>query len=110
MYFHGYNITLILLLRSTALVPKDCAPLPAVLPPVSDSAHPHSLMWVQRERVFSRWKERVVVITKDYLQCFKKGSTQLSNVGRCIFKVDNSFQVNNENKTSQYEQRYFRFR
>ena len=50
--------------------------------------HPQSIMWVQREKVFSRWKERVVVITEDYLQCFKKGSAQLSDVGHCILKVE----------------------
>ena len=47
-----------------------------------------SIMWVQREKVFSRWKERVVVITQDYLQCFKKGSAQLSNVAHFLLKVE----------------------
>jgi hypothetical protein len=47
-------------------------------------------MWVQKEKVFSRWKERVVVITEDYLQCFKKGSAQLSHVGSFLFKVQYS--------------------
>ena len=43
---------------------------------------------MQREKVFSRWKERVVVITEDYLQCFKKGSAKLSHVGCFLFQVE----------------------
>ena len=50
-------------------------------------------MWMQREKVFSRWKERVVVITQDYLQCFKKGTAQLSDVGRFLFKVEYSIEL-----------------
>ena len=45
-------------------------------------------MWVQREKLFSRWKERFIVITEDFLQCFKKGSAQLSEMGPFLFKVD----------------------
>ena len=67
---------------------EDHPPLTAVPQPVSDSPHPHSIMWVQREKVFSRWKERVVVITEDYLQCFKKGSAKLSHVGCFLFQVE----------------------
>jgi hypothetical protein len=67
---------------------KEYPPLTAFpQPPVSDSSHPHIIMWVQRENVFSRWKERVIVITQGYLQCFMKGSAQLSDVGRFLFKV-----------------------
>ena len=45
-------------------------------------------MWVQREKkVFPRWKERVVVITGEEMQCYKKGSAHLSDVGTLVFKV-----------------------
>ena len=49
-----------------------------------------SMMWVQREKLFSRWKERVVVVTEDYLHCFRKGSAQLSHAGQLLFKVKNA--------------------
>jgi hypothetical protein len=79
---------LIFFFQSKTLSGEDYPPLTAVpQPPVSDYPHPDSIMWVQREKVFSRWKERVVIITQDYLQCFKKGSAQLSDVGRFLFKV-----------------------
>lgn len=45
------------------------------------------LLWQQRERLFSRWKERFFILTKDYLHCFKK-STGLSPMGQFIFKVE----------------------
>jgi hypothetical protein len=84
----GFNILLIIFFHSKTLDGEDYAPLTGEPKPVSDSPHPHSIMWVQRGRVFSRWKERVVVITQDYLQCFKKGSAQLSHVGRFLFQVE----------------------
>ena len=46
-----------------------------------------SVMWVQREKLFSQWKERVVVMTEEELHCYKKGSAQLSAVGSLILKV-----------------------
>ena len=45
------------------------------------------LMWQQRDRIFSRWKERFFVLTKDYLQCFKKGSSRISEMGGFVFKI-----------------------
>jgi hypothetical protein len=45
------------------------------------------LLWQQRDRIFSRWKERFFVLTKDYLQCFKKGSSRISEMGGFIFKI-----------------------
>ena len=46
-----------------------------------------SLLWQQRDRLFSRWKERYFVLTKDYLQCYKKGSSRISEMGGFIFKI-----------------------
>ena len=34
-----------------------------------------------------RWKERFCILTRDYLHCFKKGSTQLTECGPFLFKV-----------------------
>ncbi len=46
------------------------------------------LLWQQRDRFFSRWKERYFVLTKDYLACFKKGSkVGMSEMGSFIYKV-----------------------
>ena len=46
------------------------------------------LLWQQRDRrLFSRWKERFFVLTKDYLQCYKKGSSRISEMGGFIFKI-----------------------
>lgn len=40
-----------------------------------------------RDRLFSRWKERYFVLTRDYLACFRRGSTKYSEMGSFIFKV-----------------------
>lgn len=50
------------------------------------------VLWQQRDKVFSRWKERYFVLTTDYLQCFKKSSPSVmhsaaSEMGRFIFKL-----------------------
>ena len=46
------------------------------------------LLWQQRDRFFSRWKERYFVLTKDYLACFKKGSkVGISEMGSFMYKV-----------------------
>ena len=44
-------------------------------------------MWMQRERIFSRWKERFFILTKDYFHCFKKDSSKLTEMGEFLFKV-----------------------
>ena len=45
------------------------------------------LMWVQQDKMFSRWKERFIILTADYLQFFKKGSSKISEMGIFLFKV-----------------------
>ncbi|XP_014253464.1 uncharacterized protein LOC106668842 isoform X1 [Cimex lectularius] len=47
------------------------------------------LLWQQRDRIFSRWKERYFILTKDYLHCFKRSSGlhNISPMGQFIFKV-----------------------
>lgn len=45
------------------------------------------LLWTQRDKMFSRWKERYFVLTQDYLQCFKRGTSKMSEMGEFIFKV-----------------------
>nr|CAD7439898.1 unnamed protein product [Timema bartmani] len=49
------------------------------------------LLWQQRDRIFSRWKERYFILTRDYLHCFKRasgsGPDRISDMGQFIFKV-----------------------
>ena len=45
------------------------------------------VLWLQREKVFSRWKERFFVLTKDYLQCFKKSTSMITEMGGFVFRV-----------------------
>lgn len=45
------------------------------------------LLWHQRDKLFSRWKERFFILTKDYFHCFKKDSSKLTEMGEFLFKV-----------------------
>ena len=45
------------------------------------------LLWQQRDKIFSRWKERFFVLTPDYLNCFKRGTSRISEMGEFLFKV-----------------------
>ncbi|CAH1176088.1 unnamed protein product, partial [Phaedon cochleariae] len=56
-----------------------------------ESAHviKRGLMWQQRDKFFSRWKERYFVLTRDYLHVFRRasGADRISEMGQFIFKV-----------------------
>merc|ERR1719317_1386284 len=45
------------------------------------------LLWHQRDKLFSRWKERFFILTKDYFYCFKKDSSKLTEMGEFLFKL-----------------------
>jgi len=45
------------------------------------------VLWQQRDKVFSRWKERFFLLTQDYIQAFKKSTNQMSEMGRFLFKI-----------------------
>ena len=45
------------------------------------------LLWQQRDKLFSRWKERYFILTKDLLQCFKKETSKITEMGGFMFKV-----------------------
>lgn len=68
-------------------------PLLAGRIPVSAMSGPikRGLLWQQRDRLFSRWKKRYFVLTRDYLHCFKRASgssnERASEMGQFIFKV-----------------------
>ena len=53
----------------------------------SKSTVKKGLLWQQRDKLFSQWKERYFILTTDYLQCFKKGSSKVTEMGEFIFKV-----------------------
>ncbi|XP_058056314.1 uncharacterized protein DDB_G0283357-like [Anopheles bellator] len=46
---------------------------------------------IARDRLFSRWKERYFILTRDYLNCFKRAtgsaSEKISDMGQFIFKI-----------------------
>ena len=58
--------------------------------PLSQTTSPlvRGVMWVQRERISSRWKERFFILTKDYLQCYKRGTSQATEMGPFLFQVE----------------------
>jgi len=45
------------------------------------------LMWVQQDKLFSRWKERFIILTTGYLQIFKKGTSRISDMGTFVSKI-----------------------
>ena len=45
------------------------------------------LLWQQKDKFFSRWKERFFVLTDDYLQCFKKENSRISEMGSFLSRV-----------------------
>ena len=53
----------------------------------SSSTVRKGLLWQQRDKIFSQWKERYFILTPDYLQCFKKGTSKITEMGEFIFKV-----------------------
>ena len=44
--------------------------------------------------IFFRWKERFFILNEDYLQCFKKDTSDVSDMGTFIFKVIIEFPIN----------------
>ena len=53
----------------------------------SSSTVRKGLLWQQRDKIFSQWKERYFILTPDYLQCFKKGTSRITEMGEFICKV-----------------------
>lgn len=53
------------------------------------SALKRGLLWQQRDKFFSRWKERYFILTKDYLHCFRRasGTDRISEMGQFLFKI-----------------------
>ncbi|XP_060517700.1 uncharacterized protein LOC132696724 isoform X2 [Cylas formicarius] len=55
----------------------------------STHAIKRGLLWQQRDKLFSRWKERYFILTRDYLHCFRRasGADRISEMGQFLFKV-----------------------
>ena len=59
----------------------------SVVSAVGSAALMKGLLWQQRDKLFSRWKERFFILTSDYLQCFKRGNSRITEMGAFIFKI-----------------------
>lgn len=65
----------------------------SLLAPMFDKETVHAikkgLLWHQRDRLFSRWKERYFILTRDYLHCFRRasGSERISEMGQFLLKI-----------------------
>lgn len=65
----------------------------SLLSPMFDKETVHAikkgLLWHQRDRLFSRWKERYFILTRDYLHCFRRasGSERISEMGQFLLKI-----------------------
>jgi len=44
-------------------------------------------LWQQRDKLFSRWKERYFILTKGLLQCFKKDARDMTDASGFIFEI-----------------------
>ena len=53
----------------------------------SDSCVRKGVMWVQQEKMFSRWKERFIILTNTHLHIFKKSTSRISDMGTFVNKV-----------------------
>ena len=56
----------------------------------SNCAIIRGLMWLHQEKMFSKWKEKFLVVTKDYIQIYKKGSVEGTQMGDFQFQVASS--------------------
>lgn len=47
------------------------------------------LLYQQRDKLFSRWKERYFILTRDYLHCFRRatGHDRITEMGQFLFKI-----------------------
>ena len=66
---------------------EDPSRLAVSLSNEEDSMVKKGLMWIQQDKLFSRWKERFIILTNGYLQIFKKGVTRFCDMGTFINKV-----------------------
>ena len=45
------------------------------------------LLWLQEDKLFSRWRERFIVLTNSHLVVHKKAVSRISEMGAFLYKV-----------------------
>ena len=45
------------------------------------------LLWQQKDKLFSRWKERYFILSRDLLQVFRKAASKITECGEFIFSI-----------------------
>ena len=76
--------------RFVSALPAAPQSLISGLDPPNSHSSPNlkkGILWQQRDKIFARWKERFFVLTKDYLQCFKKGTSRITEMGGFIYGI-----------------------
>ena len=45
------------------------------------------LLWLQEDKLFSRWRERFIVLTNSHIVVHKKAASRISEMGAFLYKV-----------------------
>ena len=53
----------------------------------SEGAVRRGLLWLQEDKLFSRWRERFVVLTTTHIVVHKKAASRISEMGAFLYKV-----------------------
>jgi len=53
----------------------------------SEGAVRRGLLWLQEDKLFSRWRERFIVLTNSHLVVHKKAASRISEMGAFLYKV-----------------------
>ena len=56
----------------------------------SEGALRRGLLWIQEDKLFSRWRERFVVLTNTHIVVHKKAASRISEMGAFLYKVGGS--------------------
>ena len=53
----------------------------------SEGAVRRGLLWLQEDKLFSRWRERFIVLTNSHIVVHKKAASRISEMGAFLYKV-----------------------
>ena len=53
----------------------------------SEGAVRRGLLWLQEDKLFSRWREKFVVLTTTHIVVHKKAASRISEMGAFLYKV-----------------------
>ena len=80
--------------------PREQGPMPGLGPRSStaielvvgksEGALRRGLLWLQEDKLFSRWRERFVVLTNTHIVVHKKAASRISEMGAFLYKVGGS--------------------